>query len=635
MASYVQTLMDPISTGPETPAGVKSSRDWAAYLLKGSQEPVAHWAQGIGNIVKALQGGYTEYKAAETEKEGQRKSTEALLAALGLNAPSTTPNMPASTPQTPTNTMPQFAPPPNMNPMFADTPIMSVSDAPTQRPTTANADPLVARILRNESGGNPDAVNPRSSAAGAGQFINSTWLSMIKSQRPDLAAGKTDAELLALRNNPELSAAMTRAYADQNTNSLQTAGNQPTPGNIYLAHFVGPAGANAILRADPNAPVAGILGPQVIQANPFLSNMTAGQMRQWADSKMNGVQSIAPSAPPSAANASAGVVPSSPAATPPINRQALAQVLLNPWAPDSVKGAVLQQLLPKQPLTVKEGETLLDPRTFQPIYQNQKNENQWKEIGKDDYGNPRYGWVNPRSKGVDEQNVPRPVNPAAANTPPQQASQPNEITDPNNPNYPHIRPAPAGANTKDWYEAETKRVAAARNMRPQVVQAATGVIQDIDRIIGMVKEAPGKTTGTGAQLLSNIGGSKAKDVSALLDTIKANASFDKLQAMRAASPTGGALGQVSDNENRMLQSAIAALDQSQSADQFTRNLNRVKNVYLDIVHGPGNGPARIPIDAQQGPQGAPQPAPQVGQVINGFRYKGGNPNDENSYEKVQ
>jgi hypothetical protein len=60
--------------------------------------------------------------------------------------------------------------------------------------------------------------------------------------------------------------------------------------------------------------------------------------------------------------------------------------------------------------------------------------------------------------------------------------------------------------------------------------------------------------------------------------------------MRASSPTGGALGQVTDFENRLLQATIGNLEQSQSKDQLLYNLRRVKDTYLDIVHGPGNRP---------------------------------------------
>lgn len=147
---------------------------------------------------------------------------------------------------------------------------------------------LVDRIISAESGGNPNARNPRSSASGAGQFIDGTWLSMLRKHRPDLVAGKSPGELLALKSDPQLSREMTTAYAADNAGILTKAGLPVTPGSTYLAHFAGPQGALGILRADPNAPVAGILTPAAIKANPFLNGMTAADLRAWADRKVGG-----------------------------------------------------------------------------------------------------------------------------------------------------------------------------------------------------------------------------------------------------------------------------------------------------------------------------------------------------------
>lgn len=147
---------------------------------------------------------------------------------------------------------------------------------------------LIDSIIGAESGGNSNATNPNSSAMGAGQFINSTWLDTIKSARPDIAQGKSDAELLALRSDPQLSREMTAAYAAQNGRILSQAGYEATPGNTYLAHFAGPKGAVSVLSADPNAPISSILTPEAMKANPFLSRMTAGDLRAWADRKMGG-----------------------------------------------------------------------------------------------------------------------------------------------------------------------------------------------------------------------------------------------------------------------------------------------------------------------------------------------------------
>lgn len=133
------------------------------------------------------------------------------------------------------------------------------------------------------------------------------------------------------------------------------------------------------------------------------------------------------------------------------------------------------------------------------------------------------------------------------------------------------------------------------------------VVQDIDRALDLVKTATLPTTGGVGSIIKSVPGTAAHDIYKLLDTVKSNAAFDKLQAMRAASPTGGALGSVSDKETGLLQAAIGNLEQSQSREQFVTNLTRVKELYLDVIHGTGNRP-----QAETAPQATPQTtAPKV------------------------
>lgn len=147
---------------------------------------------------------------------------------------------------------------------------------------------LIDSIIGVESGGNPNAQNPNSSAMGLGQFIAPTWIDTLSRERPDLVAGKSREEILALRADPALSRQMTEAYANQNGQILSKAGFEANPGNTYLAHFAGPQGAVKVLSADPAAPVESILGPQAVAANPFLRGMTAADLQGWASKKMGG-----------------------------------------------------------------------------------------------------------------------------------------------------------------------------------------------------------------------------------------------------------------------------------------------------------------------------------------------------------
>lgn len=116
-------------------------------------------------------------------------------------------------------------------------------------------------------------------------------------------------------------------------------------------------------------------------------------------------------------------------------------------------------------------------------------------------------------------------------------------------------------------------------------------IDKADQHVGMT------TAGMGGSIMQSIPGTDARDLQSTITTLKANLAFDKLQAMRAASPTGGAIGQVSDTEERMLASSVAALDQSQSQDQLRENLANVKKHYtayinslgLDVTQDPKTG----------------------------------------------
>lgn len=161
---------------------------------------------------------------------------------------------------------------------------------------------LIDQIIGVESDGNPLAKNPRSSAAGLGQFIDSTWLAMLAKHRPDIQGSPQ--ELLALKSDPALSREMTAAYARDNGAVLSGADVPVTAGTTYLAHFAGPQGAVKVLQADPSAPIEGILEPRAIAANPFLRGMTAADLRAWADRKMGGAASSKAQQPASASPAS-------------------------------------------------------------------------------------------------------------------------------------------------------------------------------------------------------------------------------------------------------------------------------------------------------------------------------------------
>lgn len=133
-------------------------------------------------------------------------------------------------------------------------------------------------------------------------------------------------------------------------------------------------------------------------------------------------------------------------------------------------------------------------------------------------------------------------------------------------------------------EGATKQVATENKERSGQI-----VGEDIDRALSIVKRNGQWATGFGA-ILKGIPGTEAKSLNGLLQTIKANVGFDRLQQMRDASVTGGALGAINKTEMDLLQAVLGNLEQSLDPDDLAYNLRRVNEIYLDIIHGPGNRP---------------------------------------------
>jgi hypothetical protein len=157
------------------------------------------------------------------------------------------------------------------------------------RMTGANFQYLLA-TAQVESNFNPNAAPATSSARGLFQFIEQTWLATLKEQGGALGYARyadaiaqtpsgqyavTDARLqdkiLNLRSDPTANAVMAGAFTKTNAAKLTEAlGRKPTEGELYIAHFLGPAGASKLIGLAAEAPRtrAAEVFPAAARANP-------------------------------------------------------------------------------------------------------------------------------------------------------------------------------------------------------------------------------------------------------------------------------------------------------------------------------------------------------------------------------
>ncbi len=174
--------------------------------------------------------------------------------------------------------------------------------AQSARRTGIDFDYLMGQA-RIESGMNPNAKAPTSSATGLYQFVSQSWLSVIDQHganhgldwasnaisrdgrgRFSVADPQMRQAILDLRKNPEVAAAMAGEFASDNKDYLeQRLGRETAPVDLYLAHFLGAGGASKFLSAhasNPDAAAAPLFG-KAAGANRNIFYAAGGRMRSF------------------------------------------------------------------------------------------------------------------------------------------------------------------------------------------------------------------------------------------------------------------------------------------------------------------------------------------------------------------
>ena len=155
-----------------------------------------------------------------------------------------------------------------------------------------------------ESGLNASARAGTSSATGLYQFIEQSWLAVVKKHgaehglgwaadaigsaggRMTVSDGATRSAILALRNNPEVASLMAAEHASDNADALQATLGRPANGtDLYMAHFLGLGGAKQFLGAMQSAPdrTAAAMFPAAARANRNVFYDAGGNARSLSE----------------------------------------------------------------------------------------------------------------------------------------------------------------------------------------------------------------------------------------------------------------------------------------------------------------------------------------------------------------
>src|SRR5258708_28766271 len=149
----------------------------------------------------------------------------------------------------------------------------------------------------SESRHDPRAQNKRSSATGAFQFTERTWLDLVRRYGASLGQGDAAAKItvtngkpgvtdpadrsaiLALRTDSTFAGALAARYSDENRSALgKTLGRKASENEVRIAYLLGATGAGRLLRAAQTQPGIAVdkIVPAAVRSNPALFRQPGG-----------------------------------------------------------------------------------------------------------------------------------------------------------------------------------------------------------------------------------------------------------------------------------------------------------------------------------------------------------------------
>ncbi|MGV0910331.1 hypothetical protein [Martelella sp. FOR1707] len=140
---------------------------------------------------------------------------------------------------------------------------------------------------------------------------------------------------------------------------------------------------------------------------------------------------------------------------------------------------------------------------------------------------------------------------------------------------------PGGPAAHEAVQAEQKQ--------DKNVQNALTASDVVTSAAGRARDAAGRRDfgAAGTSVVGQLPWTDSAEVLRQVAVLKSNATIESLNAMRAASPTGGALGNVTEKEGAMLAARAGALDPN--SPTFLRDLDDYERALLRVIHGKDEG----------------------------------------------
>jgi hypothetical protein len=517
-------------------------------------------SQGKNAMTYAPQA-FAAMKEAQQKKEGETLMASILGGQMGGTQSTPQGPMARAIGGTPMQTPPVASGPITQNPQGLPPGIINAVDrvdpqgphaALTGAISTAaqqhGVDPAyMKRLAEIESGYGTNLANPNSSARGPFQFISST------------------AKQYGLENPMDFNQSADAAARFTNDNKAaltQALGREPSAAEMYLAHQQGAGGAIKLL-SNPSARAADIVGEDAVRLNGGDPSMSAMDFAGLWAKKFGGAQAAPQQALQPMSN---GIDPAR-----------LMKVMMHPGIPDAAKQFVMQQYGPKDPMD----QVQLQLAQAQ-LAQMQNPQPGYTQVSGADLG--MGGELSGAMFNVGPDGRVSQIGGGGTNVSVNTGSEVGTI--------------PQG------YEMFTDPETGARSLRPiaggpedaskqeAVLESNQSIASDIIvSAADKARQAAGKRDfgAAGTTAVGMLPWTDSAEVVRNVNTLKAQASASNLNAMRQASKTGGALGNVTEKELKLLENMSGALDPN--SPSFTRDLDEYERTLLRIVHGKEAGDA--------------------------------------------